>query len=121
MADANEMSLIAAHLAAALISKLPSDGLPAVQAVNLFNEVLAELNKGGVAEDERSSICFYKSSNGDVWWLSRNPVSGAGIVKHQPNVASGGKVTSINVDEFLRESPIGPQHQALTLLTETKS
>ena len=59
---------------------------------------------------------FYESSNGDTWSLIRDPVSGAPAVLHRPNERSGGKVSHIDVDEFLRESPGGPQHQALRRL-----
>jgi hypothetical protein len=59
---------------------------------------------------------FYESSNGDAWSLIRDPVSGAAAVLHRPNERSGGKVSYIDVDKFLRESPDGPQHQALRRL-----
>jgi hypothetical protein len=45
MADEIDNRLIAAHLAAALIAKHPSNGLPVVEAVKLFNDVLGELAK----------------------------------------------------------------------------
>jgi hypothetical protein len=56
---------------------------------------------------------FYESSNGDIWSLTRDPVSGAPAVIHRPNARSGGEVSYIDVDKFLRERPDGPQHQAL--------
>jgi hypothetical protein len=59
---------------------------------------------------------FYESSNGDTWSLTRDPVSGSPVVLHRPNARSGGKVSYINVDKFLRESPDGPQHHALRRL-----
>lgn len=62
---------------------------------------------------------FYASSNGDVWFLTRDPSSGAGTVTHRPNARSGGKTSYINVDQFLQESPDGPQHQALRRLLES--
>jgi hypothetical protein len=64
---------------------------------------------------------FYESSNGDVWCLTQDPASGRPAVMHQPNVRSGGKTSYIDVDEFLRESPDGPQHQALKNLMEARS
>jgi hypothetical protein len=59
---------------------------------------------------------FYESSNGDVWSLVSHPVSGARAVMHRPNTRSGGKISYIDIDEFLKESPHGPQHQALQLM-----
>lgn len=59
---------------------------------------------------------FYESSNGDTWLLIRDPVSGVPVVLHRPNAQSGGKVSWIDVDMFLQESPDGPQHQALRRL-----
>ena len=56
---------------------------------------------------------FYESSNGDVWSLIHDPDSGAASVMHQPNARSGGKASYIEVDQFLGESPSGPQHEAL--------
>lgn len=62
------------------------------------------------------SQLIYESSNGDVWCLTTDPASGARAVMHQPNAQSGGQVSYIDIDEFLRESPVGPQHQALRQL-----
>jgi hypothetical protein len=56
---------------------------------------------------------FYESSNDDAWSLTRDPLSGAPAVMHRPNAPSGGKESYTDVDKFLRESPGGPQHQAL--------
>ena len=70
------------------------------------------------AEDEQ---IFYTSSNGDVWCLTRDPASGVDTVTHRPNARSGGKTSSISVDEFLKESPDGPQHQALRSLQEKQN
>ena len=59
---------------------------------------------------------FYQSSNGDSWRLTVDPRSGAKAVLHRPNTSSGGRVSYIDVDSFLREHPEGPQHQALRQL-----
>ena len=56
---------------------------------------------------------FYESSNGDVWSFIHDPDSGVAMVIHRPNAQSGGKVSTIEVDQFLRETPSGPQHEAL--------
>jgi hypothetical protein len=63
---------------------------------------------------------FYASSNGDTWSLSRDPASGRLAVMHQPNARSGGKISYANVDEFLRTSPAGPEHEALWSLIDSK-
>jgi hypothetical protein len=67
-----------------------------------------------------SAVQFYESSNGDTWGLIRDPVSGARAVMHRPNSQSGGRVSWIDVDKFLREGANGPEHQALRCLMETR-
>jgi hypothetical protein len=62
---------------------------------------------------------LYESSNGDSWCLTRDPVSGAPAVMHQPNPQSGGQVSYIEIDKFLREGANGPEHQALRRLMQT--
>jgi hypothetical protein len=63
---------------------------------------------------------IYESSNGDSWFLSRNPASSARAVMHRPNLRSGGQVSYVAVDQFLREGANGPEHQALRRLMETR-
>jgi hypothetical protein len=62
-----------------------------------------------------SESAFYRSSNGDQWFL----VKGTGLeplhVRHQPNKASGGQSSTMEITEFLSEGP-GPQHDALVRL-----
>ena len=55
---------------------------------------------------------FYESSNGDRWYLSRDPASGSGAVKHVGNAPSGGHVSYLQIDSLL-SSGNGPEHQAL--------
>jgi hypothetical protein len=40
---------------------------------------------------------FYRSSNGDRWQLLRNSETGRQIVRHEPNLSSGGKITDADV------------------------
>jgi hypothetical protein len=40
---------------------------------------------------------FYRSSNGDRWQLLRDTTSGREVVRHEPNLTSGGKVTETDV------------------------
>jgi hypothetical protein len=55
---------------------------------------------------------LYNSPNGDRWLLNRD-VSGKLFVSHHPNVASGGQVSTIEVNAFLSRGQNGPEHQAL--------
>jgi hypothetical protein len=72
----------------------------------------------------QSTLCFpamdkrkelYRSSNGDVWYLVRT-ASGRAYVEHQPNQASGGTSSCVDVATFLATGPEGPQHQSLISL-----
>jgi hypothetical protein len=62
-------------------------------------------------------IEIYKSSNGDSWSLCRNEAGNLYVV-HEPNQASGGKASTIEVGAFLSQGH-GPQHQALLKLIAT--
>jgi hypothetical protein len=59
---------------------------------------------------------FYRSSNGDRWQLVRDTDSGNCFVRHEPNLASGGRVTDTEVDEFLNRTGSSPQNLALRAL-----
>lgn len=66
----------------------------------------------------------YRSSNGDRWHLARDPVSGRVFIRHEPSVASGGRVSHIDMGAFLAAGSHGPEHQELlrligTLIRET--
>jgi hypothetical protein len=54
---------------------------------------------------------IYHSENGDRWFLCRNV-----YIEHKANPSSGGKVTIIELGDFLRKGRAGPEHQALTRL-----
>jgi hypothetical protein len=58
---------------------------------------------------------LYESSNGDCWFLCRSR-SGQVVVSHEPNAASGGRSSQIEVREFLAKGNQGPEHQALLQL-----
>jgi hypothetical protein len=55
---------------------------------------------------------LYNSPNGDRWSLGRT-LAGQLVVSHQPNSASGGQASEIDVDVFLSQDAHGPEHQAL--------
>jgi hypothetical protein len=55
---------------------------------------------------------IYRSANGDRCLLVR----GRNIVRHEPNLASGGRVTETDVSEFLERTGSSPENQALRAL-----
>jgi hypothetical protein len=61
---------------------------------------------------------LYRNSNGDAWFLGREPTSGRAFVIHQPNAPLGSKLTHIEVGNFLRQEG-GPEQQALLRLIAT--
>lgn len=62
---------------------------------------------------------LYRSPNGDRWILAREPSSGRAFIRHEANLASGGKVTEIEIGAFLRAEEYGPEQQALMRLIGT--
>jgi hypothetical protein len=68
-----------------------------------------------IAED------FYRSSNGDRWQFIRDTVSGKCLVRHEPNLSSGGRITDTEVDEFLNRTGSSPQNLALRALLDKQN
>ena len=64
---------------------------------------------------------FYRSSNGDRWQLVRDTETGQRIVRHEPNLSSGGRVTDYPVEEWLDRTGTSPENQALCALMEKLS
>ena len=58
----------------------------------------------------------YSSSTGDRWDLLLSGASEATLVRHTPNLSSGGKVRETSVEEFLSTDGHGPEHDALRAL-----
>ena len=58
---------------------------------------------------------IYHSENGDRWFLGRDNDSRAFIL-HKANLSSGGKVSVIELGDFLCTGKAGPEHQALIRL-----
>ena len=54
---------------------------------------------------------LYSSPNGDRWHLCRD-ASGYALVLHEPNIPSGGKISRIELSDFLSRGR-GPEQQAL--------
>ena len=69
-----------------------------------------------MAADRRE---LYRSPNGDVWLLGRDPSSNHAVVIHQPNRSSGGRPSAMSIEEFFRPGADGPEHQALLRLIGT--
>ena len=61
---------------------------------------------------------LYRSPNGDAWFLGREPTNGRALITHQPNAPSGGRLSHIELGEFLRTGS-GPEQQALLRLIAT--
>ncbi len=62
---------------------------------------------------------LYSSANGDKWLLAREHDSGRVLVRHIPNIPSGGTPTDIEIGAFLCERSYGPQHMELLRLIGT--
>jgi hypothetical protein len=62
---------------------------------------------------------IYRSTNGDQWYLVQKPGSQRTFVRHQPNRASGGQSSLIDLNDFLLEGH-GPQHEALLRLLDAR-
>ena len=61
---------------------------------------------------------FYRSSNGDRWQLIRDIASGRSLVRHEPNLSSGGRTTGPDVEEFLNRTGSSPENLALRALLD---
>jgi hypothetical protein len=61
---------------------------------------------------------LYRSPNGDTWFLGREPANGHAFVIHQPNAPSGGRLSHIDLGDFLKEGA-RPEQQALLRLIGT--
>jgi hypothetical protein len=64
---------------------------------------------------------FYRSSNGDRWQLVSDAATGRSFVRHEPNLASGGRVTDTEVEEFLARTGTSPENTALRELLEKRA
>jgi hypothetical protein len=62
---------------------------------------------------------LYRSANGDRWSLVRDAESGRVIVRHEPNLSSGGRPSDVEVGDFLVRGGLGPEKQELLRLIGT--
>jgi hypothetical protein len=53
---------------------------------------------------------IYRSPNGDRWRLISDTESGRKFVRHEANISSGGRVTDMELDEFLSINGPGPEY-----------
>lgn len=61
---------------------------------------------------------FYVSFSGDSWHFCHDKDFEA-VVVHEPNLASGGRSSLIDLGSFLKAENRGPEHQALRKLIAT--
>ena len=61
---------------------------------------------------------FATSSNGDQWHLVCTTEARTPLVRHEPNAASGGSASEIDIASFLQRDPGAPQTTALLSLIE---
>jgi hypothetical protein len=62
---------------------------------------------------------LYRSANGDRWSLVRDDHSNKVLILHEPNAASGGKPSRLEIGDFLTRDAHGPQHAELLRLIGT--
>ena len=93
-------------LAARLVAALGEAGYRIVPANRI------EDTTRGSQPDKYRMEQLYRSPNGDSWFLARDPASGLGIVRHQANASSGGRVSDAEIDDFLG-GPQSPEPDAL--------
>lgn len=62
---------------------------------------------------------LYRGTNGDSWFLAREPTDGRAFIIHQPNSPSGGRLAHIDLVTFLSNGANGPEQQALLRLIGT--
>jgi hypothetical protein len=62
---------------------------------------------------------LYSSANGDRWYLVRDSESGRVLVRHEPNLSSGGHIADIEIGAFLSRGGQGPEKQEFLRLIGT--
>jgi hypothetical protein len=59
---------------------------------------------------------LYRSANGDRWSLVLDDALDSPQILHEPNQASGGQASRIDIGDFLIRDAHGPQHAELLRL-----
>ena len=90
-----------------------SDARSTMLAIAAGYEKLARRAEAAKAEVPANSTDVYRSSNGDRWRLITDVVSGRRVVRHEPNLASGGQITETPVEEFLAVNGPGPEYRGI--------
>ena len=62
---------------------------------------------------------LYQSANGDRWCLACDSEASRVFVRHEPNLASGGKISDIDIGAFLSRGGQGQEKQELLRLIGT--
>ena len=79
---------------------------------------LAVIDKGAIHMSAQTRE-LYQSANGDRWCLAYDSAVGRVFVRHEPNPASGGKTSDIEIGTFLSRGGQGPEKQELLRLIGT--
>lgn len=61
---------------------------------------------------------FYRSSNGDQWFLGTVVRTSESVVLHRGNQLSGSHETQSSISDFLDRKPAGPEHAALRAILD---
>lgn len=63
-------------------------------------------------------VPLYRSEAGDHWTLIHYRRNGTTIIRHVPNVLSGGRASDTPLADFLAPGCTGPEHQAARIWME---
>jgi hypothetical protein len=91
-----------------------------VYAVLRIDGILLTQWNSGARTMASTEATFYASSNGDRWQLITDTETGHHVVRHEPNLSSGGKASEVEVPAFLSRSGDSPQALALQKLLDEK-
>lgn len=70
------------------------------------------------ADDVRDLEEFYRSNNGDRWFLETDVRTSQSMILHRGNQSSGGHETQISISDFLDRKPAGPEQAALRAILD---
>jgi hypothetical protein len=76
-------------------------------------------SRGFMQSPRRRAREIYVSPSGDRWLLARDLDTGRVVVRHEPNLPSGGQVADIEIGAFLIAAGSGPEKQELLRLIGT--